>query len=61
MVELARAAHPAASVRAVPGEELELGETFDYIVLSDLVPYVDDLLALFRPRRRALARATRGS
>ena len=32
---------------ASPARTLELGETFDYIVLSDLVPYVHDLLELF--------------
>jgi SAM-dependent methyltransferase len=48
MVELARSRHPGLEFRAEAGEELEPGETFDYIVLSDLVPYVDDLLALFR-------------
>ena len=48
MVELARSRHPELEFRVEAGEELELGETFDYVVLSDLVPYVDDLLALFR-------------
>ena len=33
------------------------GETFDYVVLSDVVPYVHDLLALFENVRRALASA----
>ena len=30
------------------GEDFALDETFDYVVMSDLVPYVDDLLALFQ-------------
>ena len=47
MVDRAREAHPQLRFERVPGEELELGETFDYIVLSDLMPYVDDLLELF--------------
>jgi SAM-dependent methyltransferase len=47
MVERAREAHPQLRFERVPGEELELGETFDYIVLSDLMPYVHDLLELF--------------
>ena len=47
MVDRARAAHPQLRFERVAGEELELGETFDYIVLSDLMPYVDDLLELF--------------
>jgi SAM-dependent methyltransferase len=48
MIELARARHPGLTFEQVAGEDFEPGETFDYIVLSDLVPYVDDLLALFR-------------
>jgi SAM-dependent methyltransferase len=47
MVERARAEHPELDVRAAAGEELALGETFDYVVLSDVVPYVHDLLELF--------------
>jgi SAM-dependent methyltransferase len=47
MVELARRRHPHLRFLVAPGEELELGTTFDYILLSDLVPYVHDLLRLF--------------
>ena len=47
MVERAREEHPELRFEAVAGEQLELGETFDYIVLSDLMPYVHDLLELF--------------
>jgi SAM-dependent methyltransferase len=48
MVELARANHPGLQFEVAAGEDVELGETFDYIVLSDLVPFVNDLLGLFR-------------
>ena len=48
MVKLARSRHPGLRFGVASGEELALEETFDYIVLSDLVPYVDDLLALFQ-------------
>jgi SAM-dependent methyltransferase len=47
MVELARSRHPQLRFETAAGERLELGETFDYIVLSDLMPYVHDLQALF--------------
>ena len=47
MVERAREAHPELRFEQVAGEDLDLGERFDYIVLSDLLPYVHDLLALF--------------
>jgi SAM-dependent methyltransferase len=47
MVELARELHPDLRFEVAAGEQLDLGETFDYIVLSDLVPFVHDLVALF--------------
>ena len=47
MVERARAAHPGLRFEHSAGERLELGEAFDYVVLSDLMPYVHDLLELF--------------
>ncbi|HWB22132.1 MAG TPA: glycosyltransferase [Gaiellaceae bacterium] len=47
MVSLARSRHPELEFDVQSGEEIDLGRTFDYIVLSDLVPFVDDLLALF--------------
>jgi ubiquinone/menaquinone biosynthesis C-methylase UbiE len=46
MVELARSRHPDVRFEVAAGEELDLGQTFDYVILSDLVPYVHDLLAL---------------
>jgi SAM-dependent methyltransferase len=48
MVASARARHPELRFETGPAERVDLGETFDYIVLSDLVPYVEDLLALFQ-------------
>ncbi|MDQ3823626.1 MAG: glycosyltransferase [Actinomycetota bacterium] len=46
MVALARSRHPGLRFEVAAGEELDLGETFDYVVLSDLMPYVHDVLAL---------------
>lgn len=46
MIEKARARHPQLRFEVAVGEELELGERFDTVVLSDLVPYVHDLVAL---------------
>ncbi len=48
MVERARSLHPGLELHQVSGEELALGERFDYVVLSDLVPFARDLLALFK-------------
>ncbi len=52
MVDLARRRHPDLEFRVEAGELLDLGETFDYIILSDLLPYVHDLHALFEHVRR---------
>jgi SAM-dependent methyltransferase len=46
MVEAARARHPGLEFIHGEGESLDLAETFDYVILSDLVPYVHDLQAL---------------
>src|SRR5258708_1036159 len=39
MIERAQRRHPELKFVVSAGESLDLGETFDYIVLSDLVPY----------------------
>ena len=46
MVELARTRHPGLRFEQAAGEDVALDESFDYVLLSDLVPYVDDLRAL---------------
>ena len=46
MVDAASDRHPELEFVCAAGESLALGETFDYIVLSDLVPYAHDLQAL---------------
>jgi ubiquinone/menaquinone biosynthesis C-methylase UbiE len=47
MVDLARRRHPHLEFVAASGERLDLGRTFDYVVLADLVPYVYDIAELF--------------
>ena len=42
-----RPRHPELRFERTAGEQLALDETFDYVVLSDLLPYVHDLVALF--------------
>ncbi len=59
MVELARARHPELQFELAAGEDVDLGRTFDYIVLSDLLPFVDDLLGLFHNVVRHSHRETR--
>ncbi len=48
MIERARQQYPGLRFEQRAGEDVDLGETFDYIVLSDLMPYVHDLLEVFR-------------
>jgi SAM-dependent methyltransferase len=52
MVALAREHHAALEFVVASGESFDAGETFDYIVLSDLVPYAHDLLGLFQNLHR---------
>jgi SAM-dependent methyltransferase len=59
MVELARERHPGARFEVGAGEDVDLGKTFDFVVLSDLLPYVYDLHALFRTVRRHSSEDTR--
>lgn len=47
MTELARGRHPDLEFVHAAGERFDVERTFDYVVLSDLTPFVHDLLALF--------------
>jgi SAM-dependent methyltransferase len=46
MVELASKRHPQLRFDAATGETASIEGSFDYVVLSDVVPYVHDLVAL---------------
>ncbi|MBV8396741.1 MAG: glycosyltransferase, partial [Actinobacteria bacterium] len=59
MVARARERHPGLRFELAAGEDADLGEAFDYVVLSDVLPYVDDLLGLFRNVARHSHRETR--
>ena len=52
MVELARTRHPGLEFVQTSGERLAAGRTFDYVILSDVVPYADDLMTLFATIQR---------
>ncbi len=47
MVALARERHPDLEFDVAAAETFRSDERFDYVVLSDLVPFADDLLAVF--------------
>jgi len=60
MIRLAAARHPAQRFRRMAVEELDVnGETFDYIVLSDLVGYLYDIQRAFERLRVACQPSTR--
>ena len=59
MVELARRRHSGLDFHVAPGESVDADGEFDYIVLSDVVPYVHDLLALFENAAAHSHRRTR--
>jgi SAM-dependent methyltransferase len=59
MVELARSRHPALDFQVAAGEDFERDETFDYVVLSDLVPFGYDLLSVLKHARAMSHEGTR--
>jgi SAM-dependent methyltransferase len=48
MTKLARARHPDLEFVTAAGEQFVTDEKFDFVILSDLVPFAFDLEALFR-------------
>ncbi|MBI4613529.1 MAG: methyltransferase domain-containing protein, partial [Planctomycetes bacterium] len=60
MVDLASRRHPELHFRQMPAERLDLpGETFDYVVLSDLLGFLFDIGEAFRRIRRVCHARTR--
>lgn len=59
MVDAARRRHPQLRFEVAAGEDVDLGREFDYVVLSDVLPFVDDLLGLFQNVARHSHRETR--
>jgi SAM-dependent methyltransferase len=59
MVRLARARHPDLEFRVGDLERLELGETFDYVVISDLLGFVHDVQGGLEQLRKVCSPRTR--
>jgi SAM-dependent methyltransferase len=53
-LEIARRKYPELEFRLDDAEDLELDETFDFVVLSDVVGHLDDIWAAFRSLRRVM-------
>ena len=59
MVELAREKHPEFEFHVGDAEDLSLTETFDYVVLSNLVGYLSDVWQAFRELKKVTHRGSR--
>jgi SAM-dependent methyltransferase len=53
-VDIARGKHPELEFRVGDAADLPEGETFDYVVLSDVVGHLDDVQAALRSLRRVM-------
>ena len=58
-VEIARAKHPRLTFLAGDAEELPVSEPFDYVILSDLIGYLDDVQRAFEQMNKACGPRTR--
>jgi SAM-dependent methyltransferase len=59
MVEVAASKFPALAFRVADAESFDPGETFDYVIVPDVVEHVGDVGALFRSARRCCRDGTR--
>lgn len=59
VVEIARAKHPVLSFLVGEAEDLPRSEPFDYVVLSDLIGYLDDVQRSFEQLNRVCHTRTR--
>jgi len=53
-IETARQKHPHLEFRVAEAETLDLDETFDFVVLSDVVGHLDDVWSAFRSLRKVM-------
>ncbi len=58
-LEIARAKHPGFTFLAGDAEDIPLAEPFDYILLSDLIGYLDDVQRAFEQLNRVCSPRTR--
>jgi len=59
MVEIAAAKHPSLIFRVADAEAFDPGETFDYVIIPDVVEHLSDVGAMFRSARKACHPGTR--
>jgi len=59
MVEIAAVKHPTLSFRVADAEAFDPGETFDFVIVPDVVEHLPDPAAMFRSARKACHAETR--
>ena len=59
MVEIAAAKHPSLSFRVADAEAFDPGETFDFVIVPDVIEHLSDPMAMFRSVRKACHADTR--
>jgi 2-polyprenyl-3-methyl-5-hydroxy-6-metoxy-1,4-benzoquinol methylase len=59
MVEIAAAKHPTLSFRVADAEAFDPGETFDFVIVPDVVEHLSDVGAMFRSVRIGCHAGTR--
>jgi len=59
MVEIAATKHPSLSFRVADAEAFDPGETFDFVIVPDVVERLSDPQAMFRSARKACNIGTR--
>ncbi len=52
MVEIAASKHPALAFLVADAENLDLGETFEFVIVPDVIEHLSDVSAMFRSARR---------
>lgn len=59
MVKIAAQKYPSYTFKVMDAHNLEFNETFDYVILSNLVGYVDDIWQVFRNLQKVSHKNTR--
>lgn len=59
MVEIASSKHPTLTFLVADAENLDLGETFEYIIVPDVIEHLSDVGAMFRSVRRHCGQSSR--
>ena len=59
MVEIAASKHPAHTFLVADAENLDLGETFEFVIVPDVIEHLSDVGAMFRSVRRHSGQGSR--